>query len=74
MLKLHIPLPFRYGNEDKLVTLMGVLQALVSFVQDNDDNIRYFEKIFCLLLFHHVYNFSFNFKIFLYISTRKITA
>jgi len=34
------PIYTRYGNEDKLATLMGVLQALVSFVQDNDDNIR----------------------------------
>lgn len=33
--------PSRYGNEDKLVTIMGLLQALVSFVHDsNKDNIR----------------------------------
>jgi len=30
----------RHGNEDKLATLFGVLQALVSFVQDSDDTIR----------------------------------
>lgn len=30
----------RYGSEDKLVTIMGVMQALVSFVQDNKDQIR----------------------------------
>eukprot|EP00794_Sanderia_malayensis_P012942 gene12942-14274_t len=34
------PIYSRYGNEEKLVTMMGVMQALVSFVQDNDDNIR----------------------------------
>ena len=32
---------FRYGNEDKLVTIFGVMQALVSFVQDSShDTIR----------------------------------
>ncbi|XP_019634270.1 PREDICTED: vacuolar fusion protein MON1 homolog A-like isoform X2 [Branchiostoma belcheri] len=35
------PIYTRHGNEDKLVTTMGVMQALVSFVQDNDDNIRF---------------------------------
>lgn len=30
----------RHGNEDKLVTIMGVMQALVSFVQDSKDSIR----------------------------------
>lgn len=30
----------RHGNEDHLVTLMGVLQALVSFVQQNGDTMR----------------------------------
>jgi hypothetical protein len=30
----------RYGNEDKLVTIFGVMQALVSFVQANQDTIR----------------------------------
>ena len=30
----------RHGNEDKLVTIFGVMQALVSFVQDGKDNIR----------------------------------
>ncbi|XP_065052871.1 vacuolar fusion protein MON1 homolog A-like [Rhopilema esculentum] len=34
------PIYTRYGNEEKLVTMMGVMQAIVSFVQDNDDNIR----------------------------------
>ena len=29
-----------HGSEDKLVTLMGVLQALVSVVQDNNDALR----------------------------------
>ncbi|XP_048739564.1 vacuolar fusion protein MON1 homolog A-like isoform X2 [Ostrea edulis] len=37
------PVYSRYGNEDKLVTIMGLLQALVSFVHDsNKDNIRCF--------------------------------
>ena len=31
---------FRYGREDKLVTIMGVMQALVSVVQDAKDNLR----------------------------------
>ena len=33
-------LMFRYGCEDKLVTLFGVMQALVSFVQDSDDTLQ----------------------------------
>jgi hypothetical protein len=32
---------FRYGKEDKLVNLFGIMQALVSFVQDDKDNLRY---------------------------------
>ncbi|WAR25300.1 MON1A-like protein [Mya arenaria] len=35
------PVYSRYGNEDKLVTVFGVMQALVSFVQDSaHDSIR----------------------------------
>ncbi|KAL1110484.1 hypothetical protein AAG570_008012 [Ranatra chinensis] len=34
------PVYSRYGCEDKLVTLFGVMQALVSFVQDSDDSIQ----------------------------------
>lgn len=34
------PVYSRYGCEDELVTLFGVMQALVSFVQDNDDVIE----------------------------------
>ncbi|XP_059152254.1 protein SAND-like isoform X3 [Physella acuta] len=35
------PIYSRHGSEDKLVTVMGVMQALVSFVQDSDkDNLR----------------------------------
>jgi hypothetical protein len=34
------PIYSRYGNEDKLVTIFGVMQALVSFVQANQDTIR----------------------------------
>lgn len=30
----------RYGSEDKLVTLMGVMQALISFVQDEGDTLK----------------------------------
>lgn len=30
----------RYGNEDKLAWLFGVMQTLVSFVQSSDDNIK----------------------------------
>ncbi|XP_022084897.1 protein SAND-like isoform X2 [Acanthaster planci] len=34
------PIYSRYGNEDKLVSLMGVMQALVSFVQDGKNVLR----------------------------------
>ena len=34
------PIYSRYGNEEKLVTMMGLMQAIVSFVQDANDNIR----------------------------------
>nr|CAD7567396.1 unnamed protein product [Timema californicum] len=34
------PIYSRYGNEDKLVTIFGVMQALVSFVQASQDTIR----------------------------------
>nr|XP_022913918.1 vacuolar fusion protein MON1 homolog A [Onthophagus taurus] len=34
------PIYCRHGNEDKLATLFGVMQALVSFVQDQDDAIQ----------------------------------
>lgn len=30
----------RYGKEEKLVNLFGVMQALVSIVQDDKDNLR----------------------------------
>lgn len=29
----------RYGKEDKLVNLFGIMQALISFVQDDKDNL-----------------------------------
>lgn len=32
--------PRSYGSEDKLATLMGVMQALVSFLQDEGNSIR----------------------------------
>lgn len=34
------PIYSRYSSEDKLVTIMGVMQALVSFVQSENDMIR----------------------------------
>ncbi|XP_015591269.1 protein SAND [Cephus cinctus] len=34
------PIYSRHSSEDKLVTVMGVMQALVSFVQDGNDMIR----------------------------------
>lgn len=34
------PIYSMYGSEDKLVTTFGVMQALVSFVQSNNDTIR----------------------------------
>ncbi|CAM1324116.1 MON1A (predicted), partial [Pycnogonum litorale] len=34
------PIYSRFGNEDKLVTIMGVMQALVSVVMDTKDTIR----------------------------------
>lgn len=34
------PIYSRYSSEDKLVTVMGVMQALVSFVQAGSDMIR----------------------------------
>lgn len=30
----------RYGDENKLVTLMGVMQALISVVEDKDDSLH----------------------------------
>ncbi|XP_033631186.1 protein SAND-like [Asterias rubens] len=34
------PIYSRYGNEDKLVSLMGVMSALISFVQDGKNSLR----------------------------------
>lgn len=34
------PIYSLHGSEDKLVTIFGVMQALVSFVQSNDDSIQ----------------------------------
>jgi hypothetical protein len=34
------PIYSRYGKEDKLVNLFGIMQALVSIVQDEKDNLR----------------------------------
>lgn len=35
------PIYSRYGNEDKLASIMGVMQALVSFVEDDKDELEY---------------------------------
>ncbi|KAL5506321.1 hypothetical protein EMCRGX_G007939 [Ephydatia muelleri] len=35
------PIYSRYGQEDKLVNLFGIMQALISFVQDDKDVLRY---------------------------------
>jgi len=45
------PIYTRYGNEDELVTLFGVMQALVSFIKDDDDSLR------CLIAGNHKYVF-----------------
>jgi len=34
------PIYSRYGNEDKLASIMGVMQALVSFVEDDKDELE----------------------------------
>ena len=34
------PIYSRYGKEEKLVSLFGVMQALVSIVQDDKDTLR----------------------------------
>ena len=35
------PIYSRYGQEDKLVNMFGIMQALISFVQDDKDVLRY---------------------------------
>ncbi|XP_013380579.1 vacuolar fusion protein MON1 homolog A [Lingula anatina] len=45
------PIYSRYGKEDKLVTIMGVMQALVSFLQDGNDSLR------CLVAGKHKFVF-----------------
>eukprot|EP00730_Choanoeca_flexa_P019067 TRINITY_DN9298_c0_g1_i2.p1 TRINITY_DN9298_c0_g1~~TRINITY_DN9298_c0_g1_i2.p1 ORF type:complete len:504 (+),score=118.96 TRINITY_DN9298_c0_g1_i2:91-1602(+) len=37
------PIYTRHGNEEKLVTLMGVMQALTSFIEDDKDQLRWFQ-------------------------------
>ncbi len=34
------PIYSRHGNEDKLATIMGVMQALISFVEEDNDQLR----------------------------------
>jgi hypothetical protein len=34
------PIYSRYGDENQLSTFTGVIQAIISFYQDNDDTIR----------------------------------
>lgn len=31
---------FRYGDESRLSSFMGVIQAIISFFQDSDDTIK----------------------------------
>uniref|UniRef100_A0A1I8IQP4 Vacuolar fusion protein MON1 homolog n=2 Tax=Macrostomum lignano TaxID=282301 RepID=A0A1I8IQP4_9PLAT len=38
------PIFSRHGNEEKLVTHMGVMTALVSVVEDSDDQVHWFES------------------------------
>ncbi|XP_046662183.1 vacuolar fusion protein MON1 homolog A isoform X1 [Homalodisca vitripennis] len=45
------PVYSRYGSEDRLVTLFGVMQALVSFVQDSDDVIQSIHAGDCVIVF-----------------------
>merc|ERR1712136_521463 len=45
------PIYTRYGNEDELVTLFGVMQALVSFIKDDHDTLR------CLVAGNHRFVF-----------------
>lgn len=43
---------YRYGNEDKLAALCGVIQALVSFVnKSGEDTIRSIHTPSCLVVF-----------------------
>jgi len=36
------PVYSRYGSEEKLVNLFGIMQALVSIIEDSKDELRYF--------------------------------
>ncbi|XP_054277404.1 protein SAND [Macrosteles quadrilineatus] len=45
------PVYSRYGNEDRLVTLFGVMQALVSFIQDSNDSIQSIHAGNCVIVF-----------------------
>ena len=36
------PIYSRYGKEEKLVSMFGVMQALVSIVQDDKNTLRYY--------------------------------
>jgi hypothetical protein len=41
MLTMRVIRPFcRYGDEDRLSPFMGVIQAMISFFQDENDSIR----------------------------------
>lgn len=37
----HSLLSSRYGDESRISSLMGVIQAIISFFQDGDDAIKY---------------------------------
>lgn len=36
--------PTRYGDESRISSLMGVIQAIISFFQDGDDAIKYVSR------------------------------
>ena len=45
---------YRYGNEDKLSTLTGVMQALVSFVEDDNNHLRLAFRLGCSMSYIRV--------------------
>ena len=42
------PVYSRYGSEEKLVNLFGIMQALVSIIEDSKDELRYFPLSCCI--------------------------
>lgn len=43
------PVYSRYGSEEKLVNLFGIMQALVSIIEDGKDELRYSLFMLCIL-------------------------